>query len=204
MTVQHDRPPPSAFSRPLVVDSVPDDGLERLVEADADECAAVATEIGLPAVHTLCAHYDVSRLPGGRLRVEGEVRASITQICVVSLEPFESEVTRSLDVTFAAAPAPDRPPSERQGAPTSRRRRESEAPRTPEPVKVAAGDADPPDPIVDGRIDLGTLAVEFLTLALDIYPRKPGAHFSDVVVGAASDDEPSAFAALERLNKDRS
>jgi len=36
---------------------------------------------------------------------------------------------------------------------------------------------DPPDPIINGQIDLGALAAEFLVLNLDLYPRKPGATF---------------------------
>ena len=63
--------------------------------------------------------------------------------------------------------------------------------------------ADPPDPIVDGRIDLGAIALEFLTLSLDLYPRKPGAEFADVQIGEADDAADSPFAALQRF-KDRS
>ena len=37
---------------------------------------------------------------------------------------------------------------------------------------------DAPDPIVDGKIDLGALAAEFLALGLDPYPRKPGVAFA--------------------------
>ena len=56
---------------------------------------------------------------------------------------------------------------------------------------------DPPDPIVDGKVDLGALAAEFLALALDPYPRKPGAEFAAPEV--AEPDSP--FAELARLAK---
>ena len=36
-------------------------------------------------------------------------------------------------------------------------------------------DEDEPDPIIDGKIDLGALTAEFFALGLDPYPRKPGA-----------------------------
>ena len=36
---------------------------------------------------------------------------------------------------------------------------------------------DEPDPLIDGRIDLGELAAEFVALGLDPYPRKPGVEF---------------------------
>ena len=52
-------------------------------------------------------------------------------------------------------------------------------------------------------IDLGAIALEFLTLALDLYPKRPGVHFTDVLIGEEREPEPSSFAALERL-KDRS
>jgi hypothetical protein len=54
-------------------------------------------------------------------------------------------------------------------------------------------DPDEPDEIVDGRIDLGALASEFLTLALDPYPRKPGAAFEPPV---DPDDDGSPFSGL--------
>ena len=57
---------------------------------------------------------------------------------------------------------------------------------------------DPPDPIVDGRIDLGALAVEFLALALDPYPRKPGAEFTPPPEEAPPD---SPFDALPEMAK---
>jgi len=59
--------------------------------------------------------------------------------------------------------------------------------------------ADPPDEIVNGRIDLGALTAEFLALGLDPYPRKPGVSFDET---AASDRSDSPFAGLERLRRD--
>ncbi len=56
---------------------------------------------------------------------------------------------------------------------------------------------DPPEPIVNGAIDLGALAVEFLMLGLDPYPRKPGAVFEPVIAPVDPADHP--FAALGAL-----
>ncbi len=58
---------------------------------------------------------------------------------------------------------------------------------------------DPPEPIVNGFIDLGQLAAEFLVLGLDPYPRKPGAEFipPELVV----DPEEHPFAALKALKE---
>ena len=50
--------------------------------------------------------------------------------------------------------------------------------------------------IVDGRIDLGGLAGEFLALGLDPYPRKPDASFD---LGEPEPERDSPFAALSGL-----
>ena len=56
----------------------------------------------------------------------------------------------------------------------------------------------PPEPIVDGRLDLGALATEFLILGIDPYPRKPGAVFE---APSSADRDATAFAALAALKK---
>ncbi len=56
----------------------------------------------------------------------------------------------------------------------------------PDRAAALAEQPDPPDPIVNGRIDLGQLAAEFLALGLDPYPRKPGVEFAPVVEDGAN------------------
>ena len=54
------------------------------------------------------------------------------------------------------------------------------------------------EPLIDGVVDLGALATEFLILGIDPYPRKPGAVFEAPPTG-----EPFAgpFAGLAALQK---
>ena len=127
-------------------------------------------------------------------------------MCVVSLEPFDTEISREVDMIFAPEPRaiesarPVGPiASPCRGAPGATGRVAAAPDRRPRQRRQQ----DPPDPIVDGRIDLGSVALEFLTLSLDLYPRKPGVHFSDVSVGDKDEAQPSPFAALQRF-KDRS
>ena len=63
-------------------------------------------------------------------------------------------------------------------------------------LPVEAGDR--PESIVDGRLDLGALATEFLILGIDPYPRKPGAVFE---APSSADRDATAFAALAALKK---
>jgi hypothetical protein len=59
---------------------------------------------------------------------------------------------------------------------------------------------DPPEPIVNGVIDLGRLATDALFLGVDPYPRKPDAVFEVPVVPPDPEDHP--FAALKALQLD--
>ncbi len=197
---------PRAFSRPLDVESVPLKGLALTVEPAPSDYPTIAAACGLPAVASLRVSYKVMPRAGGRYEVTGDLAARVTQVCVVSLEPFESDVTEDIDLTFApSVEALD----DWFETGTTRRGRRGEAERgarrgreTPPPPPLSDDQPDPPDPIVDGRIDLGAVALEFLVLALDPYPRKPGVAFGVVVVG---DDapEPTAFAGLARLKDGR-
>ncbi len=178
------------FSRPIDVEKMPADGAHHDIEARPEECEAIAAALNLPAVSFLRASLDVTPGPQGRVHVGGKVTAQITQVCVVSLDPFESTIEQPVDLAFAPVA-----PSESESArPSHRRRVEPEA-----KIVAAVDEDDPPDPIIGGRIDLGAVAVEFLALSLDFYPRKPGVHFTDVLIGESEPERRSAFAALERL-----
>jgi hypothetical protein len=153
------------FVRLVRVESVPEGGVEHIVEANEAERRALAEANGLVAIGRLTAKFALSRAGRGIIRVRGEVHAEATQTCVVSLEPFDVVLDEPVDVRFAAP----------VGESLSRR---SPPITAAEASAFAIGDEDQPDPIIDGKIDLGALAAEFMVLGLDPYPRKPGVAFS--------------------------
>ena len=153
------------FSRFVRVESVPEGGVEHSVEANEAERRALAELNGLAAIGRLTAKFALRRAGRGIIRVRGEVHAEATQTCVVSLEPFDVVLDEPVDVRFAAAVGES---VSRRGPPIT----------AAEASAFAIGDEDEPDPIVDGKIDLGALAAEFMVLGLDPYPRKPGVDFN--------------------------
>ncbi|MFN3892508.1 MAG: YceD family protein [Beijerinckiaceae bacterium] len=197
----HPGEPP--FSRSFTIEELlrrPEEPL--VITADAEELAALAKADGLPSIGSMSAEFRVAR-QGKEIRVTGEVRARVTQECVVTLEPFESEITEPVDVRFAFAPAPVAP-EPRSGQRMSRRRAAANLPERrgpPQPDFASHEEDDPPDPIVDGKIDLGALAAEFMALGLDPYPRKPGAEFEPIEDEGPANESP--FARLARLRKDQ-
>ncbi|MBV8104589.1 MAG: DUF177 domain-containing protein [Hyphomicrobiales bacterium] len=164
------------FRRVVRVDSIPRDGQTVAIEASPTEREALAALYRLPSIEALSADLTLKRTGRGEVRVTGAVHGRLTQICVVSLEPFPAVVNEEVDVRFAEL------------ADDVVARRLSSEPQT-----FSIDDEDEPDPIIEGRIDLGALAAEFLALGLDPYPRKPGAVFESP---KDSEDAASPFSAL--------
>jgi uncharacterized metal-binding protein YceD (DUF177 family) len=158
------------FHRPISLDRVGTHGLDLTLEASAPECAALAARMRLPAVHTLSCQFHLMRQGRDVVLARGYLRARITQTCVVSLEDFEATVEENFQVRFV--PSGD----------------ESDEidPETDDEV-----------PFEGNQIDLGEAAAEQLGLALDPYPRMPGAELPE----AEADVEPHPFAALAGLRR---
>ena len=154
------------FARPLRVEPLPRNGLEETIEATEAERKALAKLNNLVDIARLTARFRIAKWRRG-VKVEGDVSARVTQTCVVSLEPFEVEIEEPIEVRFL-------PP-------------DAKAPESED-------DTDAPDPLIDGTIDLGAIASEFFTLALDPYPRKPGVAFEPP---ADSAPEVSPFGKLK-------
>jgi hypothetical protein len=152
------------FVRAVRAESIPEGGLERAIEASEAECLALAKLNGLAAIGRLHAKFVLRRAGRGIVRAQGQVHAEVTQTCVVSLEPLDVVLDEAIDVRFAA---PVEENSGRRAAPGG----------AADVAAVGLSEEDPPDPILDGKIDLGALAAEFMILGLDPYPRKRGADF---------------------------
>jgi uncharacterized metal-binding protein YceD (DUF177 family) len=153
------------FSRFIEADSVGAKPVERQISANADERAALAKRFGLQAIDRLEANLTLRRAGDGVIHVRGTVRGEVVQSCVVTLEPVPGRIDEEFAADFAAAA--DRPSDD-------------------EEIDFEA--ADPPEPIRNGHIDLGELAAEHLSLALDPYPRAPGAQLPQ----ASDPDEADA------------
>jgi uncharacterized metal-binding protein YceD (DUF177 family) len=166
----------SPFRRIVRVDALPEDGQTLTIEANASEREALASLYEVPDIAALTATLRLERTGRGGARAYGAVHAELTQICVVSLEPFAATVDEDIDVRFAPRP---------QAESVHRPRRERET--------LSMADEDEPDPIIEGKIDVGALAAEFVALGLNPYPRKPGVEFAPP---ADSAPRPSPFAAL--------
>lgn len=158
------------LSRPVALDRIGAAGIEQVVEARADELEPLARRLMIPAVHRLRCRFRLRRVGEAVIEAEGQLEAEVVQVCVVSLDEFAHEVREDLTVQFVPA-----------GTQT-----EDDDPDSPDQI-----------PYVGGLIDLGEAAAEQLALALDPYPRKPGA--PDPAPDPAEQAGP--FAALAALRR---
>lgn len=160
------------FSRGVNLARLPPEGREERLAASAAECAALARRFAIPAVNRLEAVLLLCPEPGGMATVTGRLSAEVVQECVVTLEPVTQVVEEAVALRIV-------PPGHEP----------AEDPEAPDEIE-SAGDT----------VDLGEAVAEQLALALDPYPRAPGATFA----GEGAGDAPSGpFAALEALRKGR-
>lgn len=168
------------WSVPFAVADLSETGTHRDIEADAETRARIAAAAGLRDISRLVASFDLKPLSGERVHVLGTVSATVGQTCVVTLEPLDSPIAEPVDLIFspdAAEPEPE--------------------PESEDPNRHGSWEVDPPEPIVNGVIDLGAVAVEFVVLGINPYPRKEGAELAAPVEKADPATHP--FAALARL-----
>lgn len=174
--------PVGPVSRRFVVDKARDKKVAIEIAAEARELAELAKFLKLPAVAFMRAKLEVAPLKAGRVVVTGKVSARVTQTCVVTLEDFEADVVEPIEMFFS-------PAHEEEALPAKGRIS----------IDVYIDDEDePPEPIINGRIDLGAVAVEFLALGLVPHPRRPDAAF-EVKPLPEIEKDPSPFAALAIL-----
>jgi hypothetical protein len=168
------------WSVPISVNEVPESGRHLDLVADGQVRERIASLGGVGSVPRLEAAFDV--MPHGHdgLQVTGRVWATVAQTCVVTLAPIENTVEEAIDVVFA--PPAVAPEFGQNDGP---------------PAVTVADDA--PEPLVNGMVDLGVLATDYLLLGIDPYPRAPGATFE--APAAVADEGAHPFAALAALKK---
>ena len=168
----------SPFTHVVNVRTLPRKGRDERREANETEREAIARHLDVPAVERAVFAAEVLPWKRDGIRIAGHLDVELTQVCVVSLEPVPAHI----DEPFEALLVPE---GSRLAAPRE---------PTVEMTLDAEGE-DAPETFSGDTIDLAETWLEFLTLALDPFPRAPGAELS-VDDGAA---KPSPFAALAAL-----
>ncbi|WP_417845498.1 YceD family protein [Thalassospira povalilytica] len=177
------------FSRIVKTDEQVSAKEKLAIEATEKERAALAKRFELVSIDSLKAELTISTASNGEVTVRGPMTAEIVQNCVATLEPVPELVEDTIEVLFSPHVSEDDLPSD------------------PDDLEDLSEEElmallDQPEPLVDGKIDLGEVVAQFLAVAMNPYPRKEGAELPAAVKTEEEADEekrPNPFAQLAGL-----
>ncbi|MDG4885023.1 YceD family protein [Mesorhizobium sp. WSM4884] len=149
---------------------LPQKGLPVVVEADERQRAALAAEYDLLSVESYRAELLVASWKRNGVKVSGRVEADITQACIVTLDPIATHIDEPVEALFL----PEQSKLGREGFEGGGE------------IVLDADGPDSPETFSGDTVDVGALAEQFFGLAIDAYPRKPGASLD-----AAGEDQPA-------------
>lgn len=143
--------------------------LTKKLKAGEVECKAVADRLGLVGVHSLSAEMTLSRAPGNKavIYVQGVLKASVTQSCVATRAPVKEYIEEEFEAWYAD-------PASFVSIAKARHDRQGKGKEGDAEIPILEEREDP-EPMVNGKIDLGDLISQYLSLGLNPYPRAHGA-----------------------------
>lgn len=167
------------FARPLAADSIGSQPQHREIAAEVGEREALARRFGLLSLDRLNASLELRRHAGDVIGLTGQLVGDVVQSCVVSLAPVAAHIEVDFEASYRAG--------------------ETQLPQ----VDVDPLGRDGPEPLIDGQIDLGEAVAQQLAIALDPYPRAPGAALHPGQLAGADEQtgKSQPFAALAALKK---
>jgi uncharacterized metal-binding protein YceD (DUF177 family) len=167
-----------SISRPIEVASIRPAPQFQRIELDDDERNALAEAFGFVEIVALTAEIVLSRDSNHEICLEGRLTAEVIQTCVVSLEPVRQNIDEPIQARFVE---------------------EESAAKRPSPIDLPLTEDDPPDIVSGPVLDLGPIVIEHFLLAVDPYPRAPGAEAPGNPAAAIPDEVESPFAVLASL-----
>lgn len=184
--------PKREWSFSFTADDLPSSGKTLTLSPNENERVAIAERAGLVSLDACTVDFTLNREQGHIIHVTGKLKAKVTQSCVVTMEDVEAPLEDDFEAWYSD---PERT--------ILFKKAQHEA-----LSKLEIGDlpmleeSDDPEPLEQGKIDLGELAVQYLCLAVEPYPVKPGVTRSEIITTEKDDQpakelKPNPFAALK-------
>ena len=167
------------FSRLVGLETIGAKAQIREIEAKVDERRGLAERFGLVTLDSLSATVELSRPAGDTVRAKGHLVAELVQSCVVTLAPVPAHVEADFSCSYAQG---GRPEAEVDLDPLAE-----------EEIEALIGD----------EIDIGETVAQQLAMALDPYPRAPGAALPEEAQPETGGGEgrKKPFAGLDKLKR---
>jgi len=164
--------------RPVTVTALKIGPSRQSIETTEEERRRLADRFGLLALTTLSASLQLTRKGQGqsiRITVTGQIKASIMQSCVVTLDPVSTDINTPFSILFDSEAEEDKIDCD------------------PEPDSNTIV-----EPIVGDIIDLGEMLAQVLAVEIDPFPRRE--EVSKIDYSASTPDrDHNPFAILQKL-----
>lgn len=159
--------------------TVSEAGQGRRVTLDADVAARVtiAARLRLGELARFTVTADVRGIAGG-IAAKGHIDADVVQSCAATALPVPAHIHERFDLRFLRDAMPDVAAEEE--------------------IEISGDDCDLL-PLEDERVDLGEVAVQTLSLALNPFPRHPDADRVLAEKGVLTEEQAGPFGALVAL-----
>lgn len=165
------------FSFPLKIDELGQGEQTYNLRADKDQLEWLTEILQVPAVNSFAANIKLNfQKKKSQLNITGNVTANLKLISVISLDEFNKDYTTDFSVKYDTSA------------------KYEDIYQDDEDINL-----DVPDIVMNGKIDLGDIAIEQLALVLEDHPRQEGEEFASVIEGTNQENNP--FAVLAKLKK---
>ena len=175
----------------LDVEALEGDSSTITINPDEEARKRLAQRLAVLAVNDLQAEITIARGIGeAAFHIVGKIDAKLTQECVVTLEPIDTNIDDEFEAWFAD-------PEATISIAKARHEKLNEKGHGELPV---LDERDDPEPLIDGKIDLGELVTQYLSLSVDPYPHAEGAEFEQPKTKADEEGDDlikNPFAALK-------
>jgi uncharacterized metal-binding protein YceD (DUF177 family) len=193
------------WSHLVNADDIDDKPLKLTISPDQAARSRLIKRLNILSLDDLEAQATLRRMSGNSvIHVQGHVRADITQTCVVSMEPVKSTIKESFEGWFT---------DKTKTVSFVKARQDKKVKKGHVEIPMLEEHEDP-EPMIDGKIDVGELVTQHVSLAINPYPHAKGVAFEhgdeDTEQGqqAAAPNIENPFAALkdwkDKLGKDES
>ncbi len=133
-------------------------------KADEQQRIDMARRFGIVSVESAQASVTLQPIGGGSIHAIGSVSADVTQSCVVSLMPVQTHAEDEFEGWFG---------DKNKALSFAKAKSDREAKKGQTEIEILEESVDP-EPIINGKIDIGELATQYLSLALEPFPKIEG------------------------------
>jgi uncharacterized metal-binding protein YceD (DUF177 family) len=161
------------------------------ISPNAEEARRLALRLGVVSLGSVAADLQILHRSGDvTYHIKGVITAEVIQACAITMEPVSTRLEEKFEAWFADPQGP---------LSFARLKHEREIQKGHGELPML-DEKDDPEPLVDGKIDLGELVTQYLSLGINPYARSDGAELKQEKIAKAATEPDlikNPFAALK-------